>query len=60
MMFKSVKMLTRVKKVVRANSLVHDGYRSERFDIVKPIAIKIVGSEVVDRGGPRKQVFVKC
>ena len=54
-------MLTKVKKiVVHADSLVRDGicvYKSERFNIAKPVEVEIVGSDVVDLGGPRKQFF---
>ena len=59
--FKSVKMLTKVKKVaVRADELVQDAlsiYKHAAFNVAKPLEIEIIGSQVVDLGGPRKQFF---
>ena len=56
--FRSAEILTKVKKiVVHADSLVRDGiciYKSEKFNIAKPVEIEIVGSDIVDLGGPRK------
>ena len=60
--FMSAKMLTRIKKVVvHDHSLVRDGlciYKSEHFNIAKPIEIEVVGSDVVDLGGPRTSIFI--
>lgn len=52
--FKSVKMLSRVKKVVmHEHALVQDAvnvYKSPTISAAKPTEIKIVGSQVVDLG----------
>ena len=59
--FRSSKMLTRVKKVVvREDCMLQDAlslYKAPNFNVAKPIEIEIIGSQVVDLGGPRKQFF---
>ena len=59
--FRSSKMITRVKKVVvREDCMLQDAlciYKSPNFNVAKPIEVEILGSEVVDLGSPRKQFF---
>ena len=59
--FKSARMLTRIKKVfVNPDSILRDAlclYKSSSFNIAKPIEVEIIGSEAVDLGGPRRQFF---
>ena len=54
-------MMTKVKKVsVREDCMLQDAlclYKSPTFNVAKPIEIEIIGSQVIDLGGPRKQFF---
>ena len=46
--------------VVREDCMLQDAlslYKAPIFNVAKPIAIEIIGSQVVDLGGPRKQFF---
>jgi hypothetical protein len=50
-----------VKKVyVHSDSMLRDAlcvYKSSTLNVAKPIEVEIIGSEAVDLGGPRRQIF---
>ena len=60
-LFKHVRMGTRVRRVaVDSSHILHNALsfnKSSTFDVGRPIAVEILGSEALDLGGPRRQFF---